>query len=185
MTTKTSISKPGHSFFQLASFGKRMEFSIIADMLREGLDIYRPLVDDKGIDCILRRENGTFAEIQIMARSNQIGYQTAATFAGLRCVPRRDSWFVFHAALLGENGLMWIMNSLELEKYASCNTSGKHIGTYTIHLHKSKKENGKTRLYPNPLLEKFIVTNFDRILDDRLLDDDLLCKESLPAMELI
>lgn len=173
MTDKSSETKSTHSFFELASFGKRMEFSLIADMLKEGLDIYRPMVDDKGIDCILRRPDGTFAEIQIKARSKKIGPKNAATFAGIKCTPQRNYWFVFHAALLGENGLMWIMNSLELDKYASRNISGDNIGSYTIHLHKMKKCGIKTCLYPNPRLEKFITTNFDRIFEDKLLEDDL------------
>jgi hypothetical protein len=34
-------------------------------MIMEGLDVYLPLVDDHGVDCIIKRENGTFIEIQI------------------------------------------------------------------------------------------------------------------------
>jgi hypothetical protein len=35
--------KAGKSFFNLAGFGRRMEFWIIGEMLRQGLDVYRPL----------------------------------------------------------------------------------------------------------------------------------------------
>ena len=57
------------SFRNRASFGKRMEFSILAEILAEGLDIYTPLVDDNGIDAVIRKEDGSFIEIQIKARS--------------------------------------------------------------------------------------------------------------------
>jgi len=52
-----------------ASFGKRIEFSIIGEMLKEGLDVYIPMVDDMGIDAIVRRYTGSFLEIQIKAQT--------------------------------------------------------------------------------------------------------------------
>lgn len=157
-------------FFELASVGKRMEFSLIADMLREGMDIYRPMVDDKGIDCILRREDGTFAEIQIKARSSGIGAQNAAGFAGITCEPRRNYWFVFHAAKIGVGGTMWIMNSLELVTHASKNVSGKNSGKYSIHFHTVRKgKDGVLRASIRSTLEKYIATNFSRIIYDTLL----------------
>jgi hypothetical protein len=37
-------------FRHSAGFGKRIEFWIIGQMLKEGLDVYVPLVDDNAID---------------------------------------------------------------------------------------------------------------------------------------
>jgi hypothetical protein len=48
--------------------GKRAELLVMAELLRQGLDVYQPLVDDRGIDCIVRipREGGAlYYEIQI------------------------------------------------------------------------------------------------------------------------
>ena len=39
-----------------------MEYKLIGDMLMEGLDAYVPLVDDHGVDCIVKREDGTCPE---------------------------------------------------------------------------------------------------------------------------
>ena len=39
-----------HTFRHNAGFGKRMEHWIVGRMLKEGLDIYLPLVDDDAID---------------------------------------------------------------------------------------------------------------------------------------
>ena len=39
-------------FRHAAGFGKRIEYSIIAEMLKEGMDVYVPLVDDNGIDAV-------------------------------------------------------------------------------------------------------------------------------------
>lgn len=175
MPKHASPPKVTHSFFELASFGKRMEFSIIADMLKEGLDIYRPMVDDKGIDCVLRRPDGSYAEIQIKARSARIGAQNAARFAGIECEPRPNYWFVFHAAKLGENGTMWIMNSLELAGLASQNSSGKNAEKYTIDFHRVKTEkDGIRRAYVKPALEKYIATDFSRICANTLFKEDIV-----------
>ena len=38
-----------------ASFGKRAEYFIIAQMLNEGLDCFVPLVDDEGIDVVVKK----------------------------------------------------------------------------------------------------------------------------------
>ena len=53
MDKPVASTKAANSFFKLASFGKRMEFSIISEMLCQGLDVYRPMVDDKGIDAVI------------------------------------------------------------------------------------------------------------------------------------
>ena len=62
----------GISFRHSAGFGKRMEYNLIGKMLMEGLDGYLPLVDDHGVDCVIKKEDGAFIEIQIKARSNEV-----------------------------------------------------------------------------------------------------------------
>lgn len=57
------------SFRHSAGFGKRMEFWLIGQMLKEGLDVYVPLVDDNAIDAVVRRDDGSFIEVQIKAKS--------------------------------------------------------------------------------------------------------------------
>jgi hypothetical protein len=42
-------------FRHAAGFGKRIEFWIIGQMMKEGLDVYVPLVDDMAIDAVVRR----------------------------------------------------------------------------------------------------------------------------------
>ena len=45
------------AFRHSAGFGRRMEYWIIGRMLKEGLDVYVPLVDDFGIDAIIRKKD--------------------------------------------------------------------------------------------------------------------------------
>jgi hypothetical protein len=165
----SSEAKAGKSFFHLASFGRRMEFWIIGEMLRQGLDVYRPLVDDKGIDAIVRRPNGTYAEVQIKARTKDIAPEQAGLFAGIRCEPNPAYWFIFHSAHIGENGKIWLMTAAEFMEYASRQTQGKHAGAYTLHLSgvKSNKETGVKEAYPKPQFEKFACISFERLLAGR------------------
>jgi hypothetical protein len=158
--------KAGKSFFSLAGFGKRMEFWIIGEMLRQGLDVYRPLVDDKGIDALVRRPDGSCAEIQIKARSKDIAPEQAGLFAGIRCEPNPNYWFIFHAAHIGASGKMWLMTAAEFMEHASRQTQGKHAGAYTLHLSgvKSNKETGQKEAYAKPQFEEFACTSFERLL---------------------
>ena len=78
----------GISFRHSAGFGKRMEYHLIGQMLMEGLDVYLPLVDDHGVDCVIKREDGTFIEIQIKARSNDVTEGDAALFAAISGISR-------------------------------------------------------------------------------------------------
>ena len=53
-------------------------------MLREGLDVYVPMVDDFGIDAVIRKGNNSFIEVQIKARSNDVLLGDGALFAAIR-----------------------------------------------------------------------------------------------------
>ena len=41
------------TFRHAAGFGKRMEYWIIGQMLKEGLDVYVPLVDDDAVNDVM------------------------------------------------------------------------------------------------------------------------------------
>ena len=71
------------TFRYSAGFGKRIEYWIIGLMLKEGLDVYVPLVDDDAIDAVIRRTDGSFVTVQIKARSNDVIYGDAALFAAI------------------------------------------------------------------------------------------------------
>lgn len=147
------------SYRHTASFGKRIEYYIIGLMLKEGLDCYLPMVDDDGIDCVIRKNDGTFIEIQIKARSKDVGLGDAALFAALRHDARKNYFFVFYSERL-EN--TWIMSSEEFLKECSTNKNGKHIGTRSIWFNDTKTVAGKKTEYPKDKYKKYEVTNFDR-----------------------
>ena len=52
-----------HTFRHSAGFGKRIEYWIIGNMLKEGLDVYVPMVDDDAIDVVIKKNDGTFISV--------------------------------------------------------------------------------------------------------------------------
>lgn len=151
-----------NSFTNLASFGKRIEHFLIGQMLKEGLDVYLPVVDDKGIDAVVRRPDGKFVEVQIKARSKEVIDGDAALFSAIEHEYRPNYWFVFYSERLGENGTMWIMTSSEFINESVQNKNGKNKGKRSIWF------NGKRKgiEYVKPRFEKYIRTDFRRITEE-------------------
>lgn len=149
-------------FRHSAGFGKRIEFWIIGQMLKEGLDVYIPLVDDNAIDAVIRRADGSFAEIQIKARSSDVGEGDAALFAGIPHERRSNYWFVFYSERLTK---MWIMTSEEFIAESHQNKSGKNEGLRSISLNggRTDKTTGLYGEYVRPRYEHYVATDFSRI----------------------
>ena len=113
------------SFRHSAGFGKRMEYKLIGDMLMEGLDCYTPLVDDHGVDCVIKKRDGTFIEIQIKARSKDVAEGDAALFGAIDHNLTENFYFVFYSERLD---MMWIMSSEEFLEECVTNKNGKTRG---------------------------------------------------------
>ena len=149
-------------FRHSAGFGKRIEYYVVSLMLKQGLDIFLPMIDDDAIDAVVKRPDGKYVEIQIKARSKNVKFGDAALFAGIEHEYRENYWFVFYSERI--NDTLLIMSSKEFIKEADQNKNGKNIGKRTIWL------NGKnTKLkqeYIKPQFQKYIVNNFDRILNE-------------------
>lgn len=151
----------GHTFRHSAGFGKRMEYWIIGQMMREGLDVYVPLVDDMQIDAIIRRSNGSFIEVQIKARSNDVKFGAAGLFAAIEHEQRKNYWFVFYTERMDR---MWIMSSKDFIKEANQNKSGKNKGKRSIWFNgiETDKTTGKRVEYPKSRYDKYLSENFDK-----------------------
>lgn len=151
------------SFRHTAAFGKRIEFYIVGLMLKEGLDVYLPLVDDDAIDAVVKRPDGRYVEVQIKARSNDVKFGSAGLFAALTHEYRPNYCFVFYSQRMDT---IWIMSSKEFINESRQNQSGKNKGKRTVWL------NGKnTKLqkeHVKPQYEKYVVTDFNRILEGNL-----------------
>jgi len=149
-----------------AGFGKRIEFWLIGRMLKEGLDVYVPLVDDNAIDVVVKKPDGSFTEIQIKARSKDVIDGDGALFAAIpHYEHRKNYWFIFYSERLET---IWIMNSEEFINESYKNKKGKNLGKRVIchYGKKINKETGKKVEYVKKRFEKYIRTDFQRILEE-------------------
>lgn len=153
------------SFRSLASFGKRIEYWIVGRMLKEGLDVYLPLVDDDAVDALVRRPDGSAALVQIKARSRDVIPGDAALFAAIDHPTERDDyWFVFYSERME---VMWIMTSREFIKGSHQNKKGKNAGKRTVWFNGRRRDKvtGQRVEYTKPQFEMYVATSFRRIRD--------------------
>lgn len=133
--------------------GRYTEYRVFSMLLDEQRELYLPVVDDRGIDLIVRTrdrsagnglmpEHYEFQELQIKSAS------TDGLFV-FPCFPRPNYWFVFY---IHSSGLTWLISSMDIPTIASVNTKGKHLGKYTLNLRPTKKTPVK---FPQYSISKF------------------------------
>jgi hypothetical protein len=138
-------------FREVAAFGKRQEFAAISKLLQLGFDVYLPLVDDQQIDCIIRRSNGDYLDVQIKARSEKCSPLDAGRFSAMVIPnPRTNYYFIFYSERINQ---YWIIPSLKLIELASRNKAGKNAGKYHVNLMGWSKKNGE--VYPDPKFDDY------------------------------
>ncbi len=145
-----------NTFRHNAGFGKRMEYFVISKMLEQGLDVYIPLIDDFGIDAVVRKKDGSFVELQIKARSKDVLFGDAALFAAITHEQRDNYYFVFYSHRMDKT---WILSSQEFVDNAVQNKTGKNKGKRSIWF--NGKDTKKKTEHPKPQWDKFLHTNFD------------------------
>jgi hypothetical protein len=150
-----------HTFRSSAAFGKRIEFYVVGLMLKQGLDVYLPLVDDDAIDAVVKRPDGRFVEVQIKARSKKSAFGDAGLFAALTHEVRDNYWFVFYSERMET---IWIMSSREFIANSHQNKSGKNAGKRTVWFNGKNTKTGTEHVKPQ--FERFVASDFSRILHD-------------------
>lgn len=144
----------GIKFRHSAGFGRRMEYWLIGQMLREGLDVYVPLVDDFGIDAVIRKQDNHFIEVQIKARSRTVKHGDAALFAAIdHPVLRTNYYFVFYSERLDAT---WIMSSEQFIAEAVQNKTGINKGRRSLWFNGTKKNEE----YAKPRYEQYRAHDF-------------------------
>lgn len=159
---REEVKQMGIAFRHSAGFGKRMEYYLIGKMLMEGLDCYVPLVDDHGVDCVIKKSDGTFIEVQIKARSSCVTDGDAALFSAITHEFRPNFYFVFFSERL--DNTMWILSSEEFLKECVTNKTGKNAGKRSIWFNGNRidKETREKKEYCKEQFKKYIATDFSR-----------------------
>ena len=155
---RRSQEKMTYTFRHSAGFGKRIEYWIIGNMLKEGIDVYVPMVDDDAIDVVIKKNDGSFVSVQIKARSKNVVFGDAALFAAIPHEIRENYWFVFYSERMD---MMWLMTSEEFIQESVQNKSGKNKGKRSIWF--NGKNTKKQSEHCKPQFEKYIAHNFDRL----------------------
>ena len=130
------------TFRNKVAFGKRIEAYVKGLMLKQGLDVYTPEVDDDGVH---------FVAVQVKAVA------AGAFFAGISHKARPDYWFVFYSESMDT---FWVFSSSEFRLEAKANNQGKNVGKYSIKLNGTKKG----VQYTLPKYQKYVATDFSRII---------------------
>lgn len=120
-----------------ASYGKRQEFKAIAKLLELGYDVYSTLVDDQGIDCIIRLSNKRYLDVQIKARSEKCKLNHRGYFPRLLIKEETDNYFfIFYSEMIDT---YWVMPSSDIIRMAgekgtnvSLNKTGTNAGRYAV-----------------------------------------------------
>ncbi len=151
-------------FRHSAGFGKRIEYWIIGRMLKDGLDVYLPLVDDDAIDAVIRRPDGTFTTVQIKARSKQVVEGDAGLFAAIPHELRDNYWFIFYSERMD---VMWIMTSAEFVKEAVQNKTGKNKGKRSIWFNGKRRDKTTGLVCEDckPQFQKYVAKDFRRLVE--------------------
>lgn len=150
------------SFRHSAAFGKRIEYWVIGLMLKEGLDVYVPLVDDDAIDAVVRLPDERFVTVQIKARSKSVKAGNGALFAAIEHEVRENYWFVFYSERMDS---MWLMTSAEFIQESTPNKTGKNSGTRSISFNgkKTHKQSGEVEEYCKERYQKYLIKDFSRL----------------------
>ncbi len=123
--------------------------------MKEGLDVYVPLVDDFGIDAVIRKSNGEFVELQIKASSMSVKFGAAALFAAITHEPRRNYFFLFYSERMN---LMWLLSSEDFIKESTQNKNGKNFGKRSIWFNGKKTKNYSEHCKVQ--YEKYLILDF-------------------------
>ncbi|MFZ4548615.1 MAG: hypothetical protein ACOYN4_14310 [Bacteroidales bacterium] len=149
------------SFRHSAAFGKRIEYYVIGLMLKEGIDVFLPMVDDDAIDAVIKKPDGNFVEVQIKARSKHVLFGDGALFAAIPHEYRPNYWFIFYSERIDK---LWILSSQEFLNESNQNKNGKNAGKRSIWFNgKNTKERTE---HVKPQFEKYVVKDFSRLLKD-------------------
>lgn len=83
--------------------------------LEKGCKVYTPLVDDHGVDCIIKNKRNEFIEIQIKSRSKNVkNYGLFTVKNHINPIP--NFYFIFYSEL---NNTTWIMSSDDFCNYTN------------------------------------------------------------------
>ena len=158
----------------LQVLGKATEMLVGSMLLKDQRELYQPVVDDHGVDLIVRTNNFDptadikapehyeFQEIQVKS------VKKGGLFAAITMDPHPNYWLVFYIQNIDK---MWLINSMDIVNHdtindglksgdagyigASQNKAGKYVGKWSVDLKPVKRTPIKSADY--------LITDFSRL----------------------
>ena len=118
--------------------GRIAELKVAARLLEERREVYAPLVDDRGIDFLIRRADGTVDEIQVKSVKDRWFQVTTKESHEEAARPRR--WVI----CVDGHGTTWVMPAKVFFDAATVSQDEKGLYTYDLDLDVTRKGNAKT-----------------------------------------
>jgi hypothetical protein len=100
--------------------GKIGEYKVIGELLKRALDVYIPIVDVRGIDCIVRVQVGRFVEVQVKTRGTQ---KRGKEIFDVKSFEPRDGYFII--CYREDLDAVWVLPSSVFKKHSSTRKDGK------------------------------------------------------------
>lgn len=126
ISKRSSASK--RTFRSTASYGKREEFVAITELLKLNYDVYQTLVDDQGIDCVVRFDspNGApyYLDVQIKARSGNAKQPRRFEMKLSRAQDRGSYFFILYCE---KDNVHWIIPASDLKNGVATKSRRKWI----------------------------------------------------------
>ncbi len=139
--------------------GRFGEYFVILKLIEKEFDVYPSLVDDKGVDMVVRNANGVYIEIQIKSVWSERNAEWFQIQTQNENPPIRENFFII---CLDKNQNSWIFPSNVFfdSKYTTKSKKKKGGFTYDLNLVTKKRGNNKT----NKELLKNYKNNWDLLI---------------------
>lgn len=143
---------------------------LLSELRNENYDIYRPIIDIKRIDLIIRKlinKKFYYLELQIKSRSSEA--KNPYLFAGLEVEERDNYYFIFYTEINIKDNTeekMWLVRSTKIKSVGDQNKAGKNKGKYTIN--NCQKKCNEYEVEMNKLSEK-IDEIFEKLSKDSMI----------------
>lgn len=114
--------------------GKRGELHVFGELLKREIIPYAPIVDLESIDCIIRKSDGSYVELQVKTLNTP---ETPMWWQVLNPIQRENYYYALVSAPLGWT--TWILPSAVFIANATGPTGPKH-DTYDLDLGSAGRE---------------------------------------------
>jgi hypothetical protein len=118
--------------------GRIGEYKALGELLNRSLDVYIPIVDVRGIDCIVRLQSGEFREIQVKTRGTQ---KEGKEIFDVKSFRPRDNFFI--VCYRRDLNVFWVLPSKVYKDHAQVKKDGK------LRLRLGKKKQKELEDYKN------------------------------------